>query len=376
MNNTTEYWTKKLASYKESKWSEGPNIFAEQAEKYFPRNARILELGAGVGQDGRWFAEQGHSVVQTDFADYGYVKDGNASVEWRQFDLLAEWPFGDGEFDVVYSHLSLHYFGSTDMSRIMQNIHRSLKKDGVVALLTNSVSDSEVTEGAEIEPGYREIGGIKKRFFSRKTLAPFTKGFLPILFDECGETYKDREIGNSSLVRYIGTKWYSDYLNALPFVGAIVEKDIAGEKHVLIQTRWMPAQDPIYSGMLEIPAGVLDSGYENIFDVVRREVAEETGLTVGQIKGEELSKTITVGDDKVLLFESYAQEQVIKGQRPYVGSVFICTADGELKHQDEETRDPRWMRVSEVLRMLKQTPEKFFPLQVPALMKYCEENAI
>ena len=41
----------------------------------------------------------------------------------------------------------------------------------------------------------------------------------------------------------------------LPIVSAIIEREHNGEQEILVQTRWKPERDPLYSGALEIPAG-------------------------------------------------------------------------------------------------------------------------
>src|SRR5262245_36374491 len=65
----------------------------------------------------------------------------------------------------------------------------------------------------------------------------------------------------------------------VPIVSAIIEREHKGETEILVQTRWKPERDPQYSGTLEIPAdGILP--YENVYEAVKREVLEETGLRV------------------------------------------------------------------------------------------------
>ena len=71
---------------------------------------------------------------------------------------------------------------------------------------------------------------------------------------------------------------------AKPCVGAIIEKNIDGIPHILLQTRQKPGGDET-NGKLEIPAGKIRE-YEGIFDALRREVREETGLRITKISGE------------------------------------------------------------------------------------------
>ena len=72
---------------------------------------------------------------------------------------------------------------------------------------------------------------------------------------------------------------------AIPCVAAIIEKIINNEKYILIQTR-QKEDGAETNGMLEIPAGKIRE-YENVFVALRREVKEETGLTITKILGED-----------------------------------------------------------------------------------------
>ena len=72
---------------------------------------------------------------------------------------------------------------------------------------------------------------------------------------------------------------------AIPCVAAIIEKIINNEKYILIQTR-QKENGAETNGMLEIPAGKIRE-YENVFVALRREVKEETGLTITKILGED-----------------------------------------------------------------------------------------
>jgi len=73
-------------------------------------------------------------------------------------------------------------------------------------------------------------------------------------------------------------------LFAKPGVGGIIEKHIDGIDYILIQER-CKNDAKSESGLIEIPAGKIRE-FENIFDCLRREVYEETGLIVVNIEGE------------------------------------------------------------------------------------------
>jgi len=92
----------------------------------------------------------------------------------------------------------------------------------------------------------------------------------------------------------------------LPIVSAIIEREHGGEKEILVQTRWKPERDPLYSGTLEIPAGGMHV-YENVYDAVKREVLEETGLRVTKFYPDLRTKTYAPKDDDCFAFVPYGQ---------------------------------------------------------------------
>ena len=66
-------------------------------------------------------------------------------------------------------------------------------------------------------------------------------------------------------------------MSTSPSSPAIIGREHDGEREILVQTRWKPDRDPLYAGTLEVPAGGMHV-YENVYDAVKREVLEETGL--------------------------------------------------------------------------------------------------
>ncbi|MDD5040401.1 MAG: class I SAM-dependent methyltransferase [Patescibacteria group bacterium] len=216
-NDTTmgiiQYWNERHHHDAQTSWIIKPSIFARWALQYFPKTGTIADLGAGQGQDSRFFASRGYHVTMADFSDdaleYARQKltpDIQTRVSILRHDITKPLPFHDQAFDIVYSHLALHYFSEHTMRAIIDEIHRVLKNGGIFAALVNSIHDPEYTDHANIEPGYLEIGGIKKRYFSAQSFLRFTPNFNTIRCDENGETYKDRAKNTNQLVRYIGKK--------------------------------------------------------------------------------------------------------------------------------------------------------------------------
>jgi SAM-dependent methyltransferase len=199
--------------YKTAGWIDKPALFAQDAIKYFPKTGKILDLGAGHGQDSRYFAEHGYDIVSTDFEESALeLNRGKTSkklatkISIQKLDLREPFPFTDSSFDVVYAHLSLHYFSGDQTKGIFAEIYRVLKPGGTIAFFTNSTNDPEYGTGPELERDYFMIEGLAKRYFSVESAGQYAAAFQVKLLDNKGETYKDAAKGIHHLIRFIGTK--------------------------------------------------------------------------------------------------------------------------------------------------------------------------
>jgi len=205
-------WANLHKNYSKQDWINKPSIFAEQSLDYFPEHGRLLEIGAGHGQDGIYFASHGFDVTSTDLEIMSLNKNilrtqakAQAKISAEQLDLRNPFRF-DEKFDVVYAHLSLHYFDKATTERIFSDIYKALKSDGILAFFTNSVDDPEYGTGTKIEEHYFEIDGIPKRYFNIEEAKRLAQHFTPLLADNNGETYKDAAQGIHHLIRFIGKK--------------------------------------------------------------------------------------------------------------------------------------------------------------------------
>jgi 8-oxo-dGTP pyrophosphatase MutT (NUDIX family) len=154
------------------------------------------------------------------------------------------------------------------------------------------------------------------------------------------------------------------------FVSAIIEREHEGEIEILVQTRWKPDRDPLYSGTLEIPAGAMDQ-YEDVYDAITREVLEETGLKVTGFKPDVRTRIHTSKDDECFAFVPFCCQQQLRGEWPRVGFVFICSVeDKEPVPEPSEVKNIHWIKRSELKKILEETPEKIFVLQSGVLDYY------
>jgi len=160
----------------------------------------------------------------------------------------------------------------------------------------------------------------------------------------------------------------SEEVFAKPCVGAIIEKNIYGEKCILLQTRRKPGGDDT-NGKLEIPAGKIRE-YEGVFDALRREVREETGLRVTRICGEDSLLSVSSCGAETIAVDPFCVTQNLSGAYSILLLTFLCEAEGDLLERTEETEDIRWVPVSMVEQMVREEPERFFFMHLHAMRKY------
>lgn len=129
---------------------EAASLYAEEVEKFFPRNSLITELGTGTGADAFYFLQKGHSVIALDISSFALKileerarKEGfTQKLATRQVDFgLHKLPIKDDSCDIAYSRISLNYFGADDTAKIFSDIYRILKKGGKAFLTLKSPDD-------------------------------------------------------------------------------------------------------------------------------------------------------------------------------------------------------------------------------------------
>lgn len=158
------------------------------------------------------------------------------------------------------------------------------------------------------------------------------------------------------------------------FVAGILEKMDGNVKKIFLQTRWKPKITRKYSGLFEIPGGRIDD-YENVLDAIQREVKEECGLKVIRFKSSFQEKWLKLNQsEKSLIFQPFICQQVLNKNdgKLWFGFVFICEVKGEPKMKKGETKDPQWISLEELEKLLDEQPEKIFPHQYQALKYYVE----
>ena len=109
---------------------------------------------------------------------------------------------------------------------------------------------------------------------------------------------------------------------------------------------------------------------------MKREVYEETGLTIVGVEGSD-KRIDTRGinsDFEVECLEPYCVYQTIKGPVDSIGMYFICKAEGSLLEVGDKTRDIRWETVDEIYRLMLEEPRQFSDVDRAGLKYYLKHR--
>ncbi|TYP74573.1 NUDIX hydrolase [Paenibacillus methanolicus] len=148
---------------------------------------------------------------------------------------------------------------------------------------------------------------------------------------------------------------------------AIIERTMNGSREIVVQTRNKPGG----AAAIELPGGRIEP-YESFVTALIREVKEETGLDVVQIEGGETRVTTTGIDPgfEVECIRPFGVYQTLTGPFDSVGAYFRCKAEGELLASGDDTKNPRWVAVEQVRRMMDEDPLQFSNVDRAGLMFY------
>ncbi len=163
--------------------STGTSSFAKRVLRIIPNNSKILELGCGVGMDAAAFASAGHSVLATDFSDVAIANNklnysSVTNLNFETLDIQNLTHFFEGEFDMVYARLSLHYFSNLATRQIFSEIHRIIRPDGYFCFVCKSTRDPLYGKGMKLEENMYQDTDHVRHFFDKK----YTESLLKNIF--------------------------------------------------------------------------------------------------------------------------------------------------------------------------------------------------
>ncbi len=140
-----EYWKEHINKKLED------DIWIKNYREYFTGKGKCLDLGCGIGQYSKELMSYGYEVISADISDIALekVKEFNDNVV--KVDMKEELPFSEKEFDLVFANLSIHYFSDEDTKKLMLEIKRILKEDGLFIGSVNGIQGYEKIKDTAVE---------------------------------------------------------------------------------------------------------------------------------------------------------------------------------------------------------------------------------
>ncbi len=175
-----EYWKEHINKKLED------DLWIEEYKDYLCNKGLCLDLGCGIGQFTKKFIEYGYEVISSDISDIALnkVKDFNSNI--IKLDMRNTLPFEDNMFDLVFANLSIHYFSDKDTKKLINEIKRILKKDGLFIGSVNSIEGLNFIKETAEEIEHHYYYNIDKyvRLFDIEDVQKYLKIFNILKIDK------------------------------------------------------------------------------------------------------------------------------------------------------------------------------------------------
>ena len=197
LDQQSQHWEKNFSSKPEMFGLE-PSIPAKKSLELFKKQniTKIIELGAGLGRDTIFFAQNSTHVKVLDYSLSGInvinkkAEKLNLSnfISTKIFDVREKLPFEDNSVNACFSHM-LYCMALTnnDLENLNNEIHRILKPKGINIYTVRHANDGDFKKGIHIGEDLYENDGFIVHFFSKDKVKSLLKGFENISIDEFEE---------------------------------------------------------------------------------------------------------------------------------------------------------------------------------------------
>ena len=187
LDQQSQHWEKSFSSKPEMFGLE-PSLPAKKSLEIFKKNniKSILELGAGLGRDTIYFAQNSIRVHALDYSKSAVENINKKSkklgleefIETKIFDVRETFKFNDNIFDGCYSHM-LYCMALTnnDIKNLNKEIHRIIKPNGINIYTVRNIHDGDYKKGTHRGEDLYEMNGFIINYFSEQKIKDNLEGF-------------------------------------------------------------------------------------------------------------------------------------------------------------------------------------------------------
>ena len=187
LNLQSQHWESNFSSKPEMFGFE-PSYSAKKALETFKKNniTNIIELGAGLGRDTIFFAQNGIYVHAIDYSLSATniikkrSKENNldALIKVENYDIRKKLNCDNENFQACYSHmLFCMALTNQDLKDLNQEILRVLKKDGFNIYTVRNHMDGDFKNGMHRGEDMYEMNGFIVHYFSENKIKNLLDGF-------------------------------------------------------------------------------------------------------------------------------------------------------------------------------------------------------
>ena len=184
LDQQSQHWENSFSS-KPEMFGHEPSIAAVTSLKFF-KDKNIVELGAGLGRDTIFFAQNSVYVEAFDYSEKAIEtikkksKKLNLSdfVKAKVFDVRKKLPFENNTIDACFSHmLYCMALSNLDLENLNKEIFRILKPGGINIYTARHTDDGDYKNGIHMGEDLYENDGFIVHFFSKDKVNQLAKGF-------------------------------------------------------------------------------------------------------------------------------------------------------------------------------------------------------
>ena len=197
LNQQSEHWESNFSS-KPVMFGLEPSYSAKIALEVFKKNKikNILELGAGLGRDTIFFAQNGIYVHAIDYSLSATniikkrSKENNLEefIKVQNYDIRQKLNFDNQSFQACYSHmLFCMALTNQNLKDLNKEIGRILKKDGINIYTVRNQTDGDFKKGVHRGEDMYEMNGFIVHYFSENKVKKLLDGFINLNIENFNE---------------------------------------------------------------------------------------------------------------------------------------------------------------------------------------------